>query len=68
MKRRSTYSISTCVCPNCNNKMYVPRSNGMTKNKGHQKHMWCPFCKETKPMREIRERDFVESWGQEKRR
>lgn len=53
--KRKTYNISTCICPDCGNQMYVPRKAGQTRNKGHQKNLWCPYCKEIKTMREYRE-------------
>lgn len=57
--RKRTYNISMCVCPDCNNKFPIPRMSNKAREKGHQKNIWCPFCKVTKTMTEIREGDFV---------
>lgn len=54
MKKGKKYSISLCVCPQCGKEMYVPRSCGDMRNKGHLKDLWCPFCKSVLSMREYR--------------
>lgn len=53
LKRRKT-EISTCICPECDQRMYVPRLKSMTKEKGHHKKIWCPFCQKEMNMTEYR--------------
>lgn len=53
--RRKKFEVHTCICPNCNKSMYVPRTVGSFRAEGHQKKIWCPFCK--------REINFTETFG-----
>lgn len=59
MKKHNYMSISQCVCPECNQKFPIPRIKGRDRAKGHQKTIWCPFCKTSRTMTEIRDMDFV---------
>lgn len=44
MKRRNFF-IRTFRCPICLNYMYAPKiSNRMTAG-GHEKKLWCPYCR-----------------------
>ena len=55
MVKMKNIVISTCVCPKCNGEMFVPRKLNKTRNKGHLKKLWCPFCKKIRNMMEFRE-------------
>ena len=44
MKKRSDYYTSELICSSCGNKFPIPRQNSKKREKGHHKHMWCPFC------------------------
>lgn len=47
MKRQS-YTISTCICPDCGLKFPISRKKAEAREKGHHKYIWCPNCKERK--------------------
>lgn len=58
MKKTNHYTISYCICPNCNNRFPIPRKSAHARAKKHLKKIWCPFCKEENNMMEIRDQDF----------
>lgn len=58
MRKRSNYTISYCMCPNCGKGFPIPRMGNRVREKGHKKDLWCPFCKETVTMSEMRDCDF----------
>lgn len=33
--RRKKFEVHTCICPNCNKSMYVPRTIGKFRAEGH---------------------------------
>lgn len=63
MKKRKGLKITTyishCECPKCGNYFPIPRMPHHAREKGHQKDIWCPFCKETVQMTEIRYGDVL---------
>ena len=61
MKRLCNYSVSYFICPNCNNKFPLPRINGKTRERGHIKDLWCPYCKEVVKTLEVRDRDVYKN-------
>lgn len=66
--KRCQFTISQCICPDCKNKFPIPRKISKQREKGHLKDIWCPFCKETKTMLEIRESDtYLNSIGEDLR-
>ena len=44
MKQRNYY-IRTFRCPVCLNVMYATKPSYTMTKKGHEKKIWCPFCK-----------------------
>ncbi len=54
------YTISNCMCPQCRNKFPIPRKANRSREKGHIKNIWCPFCKEIVGMKEMRYNDYEE--------
>ena len=57
---RTSYTISYCKCPSCENLFPIPRRNSRQREKGHLKYIWCPFCKTKTNHLEFRECDFME--------
>lgn len=57
--RKSKYTISKCYCPDCGSVMSVPRFR--QREKMHKKDLWCPVCKKTQTMTEIRSFDFYKN-------
>lgn len=57
MKRQS-YTISTCICPDCGLKFPISRKKAEAREKGHHKYIWCPNCKERKNFEEYRCNDY----------
>lgn len=55
------FTMSYFRCESCNNVLTVPRMKYSTREKFHKKDLWCPFCKETKTMKEIRYCDQVKN-------
>lgn len=51
---KQKYTISQCVCPDCNNIFPIPRRKNRRREKQHIKDLWCPYCKEVKKMVEYR--------------
>ena len=46
MRKRSNMYTEYLTCPECGNKFPIMRCKGQMRSKGHQKDMWCPFCKQ----------------------
>lgn len=57
MSRNRKVSISDFICPGCGNKIPLPRHMNHTREKGHIKDLYCPFCKDIMKMKEIRSID-----------
>lgn len=57
--RRRNYTISRCYCPICGSVMTVPRIRN--REKFHHKDLWCPKCKRTQTMIEVRYCDYVKN-------
>lgn len=55
--KRGIFHISNCICPDCGKSFPIPRKNGAAREKNHIKDLWCPFCKDTKKMLEVRYND-----------
>ena len=51
---KNKYEVHALVCPDCANKMYVPRKLSRLREEGHIKTMWCPYCKAQKQFEETR--------------
>jgi hypothetical protein len=60
MKHRKMV-YSTFICPDCGCKQKIPRVVGRSREKGHVKDLWCPMCKDTRKMKEIRDNDFYKT-------
>ena len=43
LTRPKKIKVETYICPNCGQKMYVPRIR--SRERGHIKDMWCARCK-----------------------
>jgi hypothetical protein len=43
MKRR-TYTISQFLCPECQNVIPLPRKANRSRENGHIKDLYCPYC------------------------
>lgn len=63
--RESRYEISNFVCPECGTEFPIPRQKAKRRPEGHIKDLWCPHCKKTQKMIEIRPRDFVKNMSGE---
>ena len=57
MNRRN-YTISYCVCPNCEKMFPIPRRNSLKRNKGHIKDLYCVYCNQIVKTTEIRRGDY----------
>lgn len=44
--------IRTFQCPGCGNKVTASKLKEPTNN-GHVKNLYCPWCKEEKPMEQV---------------
>ena len=51
---KKSFTISKFECPDCENEMYVSRQLSKQREDGHIKDLWCPYCKEIKKMKEIK--------------
>lgn len=52
---------SYCVCPDCGKTFPIPRLPRQARERNHTKDLWCPYCKETKHMLEIRYGDYYKN-------
>lgn len=62
MHRGCKTTMSVLVCPDCNGKFPIWRRKSSTREKGHLKFIWCPFCKEVKNCTEIRSQDEFDEY------
>ena len=53
------FKESTFICTECGNKMYLYRDVNKRRSKGHIKTMYCPFCKNERMFKEIRDIDHI---------
>lgn len=63
--KKQQYTVSTCVCPNCGLRFPIPRKKSKARESKHQKHIWCPHCKEVHNFTEYRFNDFMIREGEE---
>lgn len=61
-KYNRNINISNLICPDCKNTFPIPRINGNSRNKGHIKTIWCPFCKKERNMIEYRIGDIYKNY------
>lgn len=59
MKRHITINTSDMICPECGRNFPIIRAASKTREKGHIKDLYCPFCKKDQKFREIRSIDFI---------
>ena len=45
MKKYRTFYIREFTCPVCTHVIYASKKSSKMTNKGHEKKLWCPFCK-----------------------
>ena len=55
------FTISYFHCPDCDKVLTVPRMKYGAREKGHMKDLYCPFCKETKTLKENRYCDYYKN-------
>ena len=58
-KNNRSYTISKLICPECGNKFPIPRLKSQSRERGHIKDVYCPYCNKTQKMLEIRDDDFM---------
>lgn len=51
--RYMNYNIRKFQCPDCGNSMYAAKRKSRKTKPGHQKYLYCPYCKETKNFTQI---------------
>lgn len=57
--------ISYLICPTCGKRFPIPRRPHHSRERGHIKTVWCPYCKRKTDMREIRYGDFYKTMSGE---
>ena len=43
--RKTSYTISNLVCPECGHTFPIPRRKGSQRKQEHIKDIWCPYCR-----------------------
>lgn len=61
MKKHSGMTFSTLICPVCGKPFPIMRNYGRQRERGHIKDIWCPYCKQTQKMSEVRAGDYYKT-------
>ena len=51
--RYINYNIRKFQCPDCGKFMYAAKRKSRKTKPGHQKYLYCPYCKEVKNFEQI---------------
>lgn len=63
--RKSPYTISNFICPECGGILPLPRMKKSRREKGHMKNIFCPYCQKEQTFQETRNDEFYKSMSGE---